>query len=123
METNKKLLGIFHVIYGTGVILIFFLVNAFLGFILPFLPDNFGDTDGQVMELVFSLVRTIFLILIVVIPLPSIIGGIALLNGKKWGLIPVMISGCLSLLSFPLGTALGIFTIWVYVKDQKENPQ
>lgn len=121
METNKKLLGILHIVYGTGIILLFVMVNMFIQIFLPFLAES-GDLDG-IPELVFSLVKTIFLILVVIIPLPSIIGGFAILNGKRWGLIPMMISGCLSLLSFPLGTALGVFTIWVYLKDQKENPQ
>ena len=49
----------------------------------------------------------------------AIIGGISLLNGKSWALTLLLVLGCFKLFSFPFGTALGIYTIWVYAEDKK----
>ena len=39
--------------------------------------------------------------------------GYALLNRKSWGRVVALIAGILALFKFPLGTALGIYTLWV----------
>lgn len=39
--------------------------------------------------------------------------GYALLNRTSWGRILAIVAGILALFKFPLGTALGIYTLWV----------
>jgi hypothetical protein len=43
----------------------------------------------------------------------ALIAGYGLLNRKPWGRIVAIIAAILALLKFPLGTALGIYTLWV----------
>ena len=43
----------------------------------------------------------------------GIIGGIGLLTGQRWAKGLVIAVGFVSLLNFPFGTLLGIYTIWV----------
>ena len=47
-----------------------------------------------------------------------------LLSGKKWALILALVIGIISLPVFPLGTALGIYAIIVFLMDQSKiyNP-
>jgi hypothetical protein len=47
-----------------------------------------------------------------VLGLPGIIGGWALFTGRSWGRPLVLVLGALHLINIPLGTALGIYTIW-----------
>lgn len=49
--------------------------------------------------------------------LPGIIGGWALLSGRSWGRPLVLVLGCLHLINIPLGTALGIYTIWALLHE------
>jgi hypothetical protein len=70
--------------------------------------------------LISTLIPAIFVGLIVLVAVPSIIGGIALLSGKKWALTLLLVIGCFKLLPFPIGTALGVYTIWVYAEDNKQ---
>jgi hypothetical protein len=49
--------------------------------------------------------------------LPGIIGGWALLSGRSWGRPLVLVLGALHLINFPLGTALGIYTIWALLHE------
>ncbi len=59
-------------------------------------------------------IAAIFLIL----SIPGIIAGIGLLKYRQWARILAIILGALHLLSFPLGTALGIYTFWVLLNAQ-----
>ncbi|MEP0368113.1 MAG: hypothetical protein ABJN36_19750 [Cyclobacteriaceae bacterium] len=121
MESNKRILSILHIIYGTLTLVTFLIVNTIFQSIFPFIINEVDSEEKMIIGTVTYLIRVIALVLVFTVPLPSIVGGIAMLNGKKWGMIPLLISGCLSLLSFPLGMALGIYTIWVFVQDQKQN--
>ena len=52
--------------------------------------------------------------------IPLFIAGIGLINGKKWALILALIMGIISLPVFPLGTAIGVYAIIVYLMDHSE---
>ena len=47
----------------------------------------------------------------------KIVGGIALLRRQPWARILVLILSFLSLIMIPIGTAYGIYAIWVLMKD------
>ena len=47
----------------------------------------------------------------------SIVGGFALLQRRPWARILVLILSFLSLINIPIGTAYGIYAIWVLMKD------
>lgn len=122
MDSHKRLLSILHIAYGMLHVVIFIIVNLLLRTIFPFIESELESSNGEglaIIQMVFSFVRSIFFILIIMMPLPSIVGGAALLNGKKWGLTLLLISGCLALFSVPIGSALGIYTLWVYLENQK----
>lgn len=133
MDPHKKLLSILHIVYGVGAILIFLILNTVFSTFFPFIVSEIHESEGPhgaaLFEMVSGIIRTVIYFILLFIPIPSIIGGIAFLNNKSWGLVLMMISGCLSLLSFPLGTALGIYTIWIFLNYRNQvnvndaNPQ
>jgi len=47
-----------------------------------------------------------------------IVGGIALLMRKPWARVLVLVLAVLDLLSIPIGTLVGIYTIWVLLQDE-----
>ena len=49
--------------------------------------------------------------------LPGIIGGWALFSGRSWGRPLVLVLGALHLINIPLGTALGIYTLWALLHE------
>jgi hypothetical protein len=50
----------------------------------------------------------------------GIIAGWGLLDRQSWARLLAIILGFLSLLHFPLGTALGIYTLWVLLPGYSE---
>jgi zinc-ribbon domain len=51
----------------------------------------------------------------------GIVTGWGLLTRQPWARIVALIFGGLSLLDFPLGTALGIYTLWVLLPTRSEE--
>lgn len=64
-----------------------------------------------------SIVGPIVAGFIALVSVPDIIGGIGLLKRKNWARILVLILSCIGLLNIPIGTSVGIYSIWVLVHD------
>ena len=121
METHKRVLGILYIVSGLIHILITLFLSALFSILLPFIFENAKLDEQWILLYIVPFVRIIVILAVLFFAIPSIIGGIALLNKKKWALTLVLILGCFKLFSFPLGTALGIYTIWIYAEDHKQN--
>jgi hypothetical protein len=52
------------------------------------------------------------------ISIPSILAGIGLFKYQQWARILALVLAVLHILSFPLGTALGIYAFWVLLNPQ-----
>jgi hypothetical protein len=83
-----------------------------------FLPVN-GDGPA-----VFALLTGIGLaigLFLLLLALPSIIGGWGLLKGKSWARYLVLIVAAFSLLNVPVGTVIATYTFWVLLQDETEK--
>ena len=80
-----------------------------------------GAEGFWIFQLVSSAFVGIVLIAIIFSALPAIIGGFATLKEKKFGMVLLVIAGCISILSFPIGTAIGVYSIYVFVENQREE--
>lgn len=121
MESHKRTLAILHIIYGGLTLSVAIIANTIFRSVLPFIAAEMNSEEMMFFSTFGHVIQSVVIFLLLLIPLPSVIGGIALLNGKKWGLTLILISGSLSLLSFPIGMALGAYTIWVFVKSGQEK--
>ena len=59
-------------------------------------------------------------VLVGLLSVPNLIGGWGLLKRKSWSRILVIVLGCIGLLSIPLGTILGIYTLWALTKPEAQ---
>jgi hypothetical protein len=125
MERHIKILSILHVAYGVLLIML-----GTIGFLLYLL---FGRSYGSIQVFPFIhlghftdfgilrfLVPLWFFMTIVTVltTLAGIIGGVGLYFRQNWARVLLIIVGVLVLLRFPLGTALGIYTLWVLAKPE-----
>lgn len=112
--SHNKILGILHLAYG-GLTTLMMLAIAFLMLMMGlFAPDRSGETmPAGVLALVMIVLAAVALFHIT----PSFLAGYALLKRKRWaktvGIIAAMVAG----LSFPLGTALCVYTLWFLFGD------
>lgn len=52
---------------------------------------------------------------------PGLIGGWGLLKRKPWSRVLVLVLACLNLLSIPIGTAIGIYALWVLTRPEAQQ--
>jgi hypothetical protein len=119
MENHKRIIGILYIVSGVLQAFGMLLVSIFISAFLPLVLDQAEANTHWIVEWIVPFITIICTAVIVLLSIPSIIGGISLLNGKSWALTLLLIIGCFKLFSFPFGTALGIYTIWVYSEDKK----
>lgn len=114
METHVKLLGAFYI--GLGILGL--LAAAF--FFIFMVGAGLISGDGEAMAAT-SIVGTVIAGILSLISIPGVICGIGLLQRKPWARVLVLVLGCLNLISFPLGTALGVYTLWVLINPEVES--
>ena len=114
MEKHVTTLGILYIaVSALGVLSAIIVYMVLIGAgIISEAPEAL-----QILATVGSAVAFV----IVIIAIPGIIGGIGLLNHYPWARILVLILGILNLIKIPIGTALGIYTIWVLLNDETEK--
>ena len=119
MENHKRILGILYIVSAVTSILVLLFLNVFFSAIFTFAMSQADTQDRDVLELVSSLLRWVPTVLILVFAIPSIIAGFGLLSNKSWAMVLALVLGCFKLFSFPIGTGIAIYTIWVYTEDHK----
>jgi hypothetical protein len=87
---------------------------VFLGGIGVFAAADSGD---QTALWILGLIAAVSLLFFAVLALPGLLAGYGLLKRKKWGQILGIVVGILSLLNFPLGTALGAYSLFVLFQN------
>ena len=93
-----------------------FLLGAIFLFLICTIPGiAIGDHETLAI-LVAS--GTVLALLPLVLAVWGFAGGIGLLKRRRWARIIVLISGALDLFAFPVGTAIGIYTIWVLMQKE-----
>jgi hypothetical protein len=112
MDRHINLIGILWIVMG-GLALII----GFIGFVILFGVSFIPDIEAEA-PFILRTIASIAVFLFALIGLPQIIAGIGLIKKKEWGRILTLIVSFISLLSFPLGTALGIYSIIILVKEE-----
>lgn len=119
LDGHKKMLGILYVVTGSLSAVGMLILMAFLSVLFAVAASEVDPEDQKTMELVGALIQYLPIVVIIFFSIPSAIAGIALLMRKSWATLFALIIGCLKLFSFPIGTALGAYSIWVYAEEQK----
>jgi hypothetical protein len=92
------------------------LVLGVVGFIvLRLIGDISGDHDAM---FVLNLIANIALIFFIILSIPGLIAGFGLLKRKEWARILTLILSVLDLLNFPIGTAVGVYSIWALSNNE-----
>ncbi len=119
MDNHIRILGILHIVYSSlaflagAIILILFLG---VGAIISSAGEMPEPAESGAPAIIF-IVGTVIAAILFIAAVPGLVGGIGLLYKKEWARILVLIVGFFDLLHVPLGTLLGVYTIWVLFND------
>jgi hypothetical protein len=121
MQSHVKILAVLHIVFSAITILAGLGLFLLFGGLAGLVALNEHGSDAFTGMAVLGGIGTFLLVLLLVLSLPGLIAGIALLYMKPWGRILGIIVSALDLLSFPFGTALGIYGLWVLVNPETDR--
>lgn len=120
MREHIRILGILNIIMGCFVALAGVVVLVIMGGIAGVITassttDYDAKTVGAPIVAAIGMGIAIFLLLLAA---PSIIGGWGLLKYRPWSRSLMIVVSVFHLLHIPLGTALGVYGLWVLFSDE-----
>ncbi|MEO7660719.1 MAG: hypothetical protein ABIV48_13980 [Pyrinomonadaceae bacterium] len=117
-KEHNKLVGIFLMVHGGLQALIMIFVGLIYGGIGAAILLGGQRGEEKIVGLVFIGMIVFLTILAAIFVIPQILGGYKLLkekpNARTWGIVGSIIA-CLS---FPLGTAAGVYGLWFLFGDE-----
>jgi hypothetical protein len=112
MKKHVTVVGALHIGFGT-----LFLIGAVVIYVALNFAKGFVEND-QVAIMVLGFLSYSLPIFIGVIAVLGLVGGIALLSYRPWARILVIIIAALGCLNIPIGTLVGVYSIWVLMQDE-----
>ena len=83
--------------------------------ILPMAREMSGDS---IAIRITSIIGESISLILFILALPGFICSYGLITKQSWSRVFGIVLSCFSLLSIPLGTAIGIYGLWVLFKDE-----
>ena len=111
MARHINILGALFLTFSILMIIGGVVINQFL----PMAGEISGDsTVIRITSIIGQSIGTVLFIFAA----PGFICGYGLITKKAWSRVFGIILSCLSLLSIPFGTAIGIYGLWILFKDE-----
>jgi hypothetical protein len=115
MKKHVTIVGAIHIgiaILGLiGALVVYLLMDFARGMI----PQE--EIPDAVMKLI-SVILTSIPVLIAVISILRLVGGIGLLSQQKWARYVIIIVSIIGMMSVPIGTLLGVYSLWVLMQSE-----
>lgn len=111
MDTHIKVLGWLYIVLGVlgllgaGAVILILVGSGLIS----------GDRTAISVLVIVAAIVGGFLVLV---SLPGIVAGAGLLGYRSWARILTLILGILNLPGFPVGTVLGVYTLYVLLDDE-----
>jgi hypothetical protein len=122
MDKHRQVLGILNIIWGSFGVLGAVIVTLVFGGVVGVIRfAAIRDPDAFVAIPIVSLIGTIIICIILVTSLPSLISGIGLLRGASWARLLTIIVSALHVFNIPIGTALGMYGLWVMFSEENRS--
>jgi len=114
LDLHITILGWLHIVGNA----LYIVVAGFAWLLLPAIAAVSDDPDATI---VLGLMGTTFGLLMVAIAIPGIVAGYGLLKHRPWARFAALVLGVLGLVNFPLGTVIGIYTLWVLMQNSAND--
>jgi hypothetical protein len=113
-STMKK-----HVTFVAALHIGFSIIGIFGAFALFFILRFAGSfvEEVDVANTVLHFIGIFLPFAILTVSIIGLIGGIGLLSYKKWARVLVLIVSGVDCLNIPLGTLVGVYSIWALMQD------
>ncbi len=121
METHVKVVGVIHAVLGGLGVLAALTVMLVFGGVAGLIGAS-GDPDAVQALPIIGIAGTAIVMLCFLLSLPAVVVGIGLIQHKPWARIGgIVLSIFEMIIFFPIGTVLGIYSLWVLFSRDGER--
>ena len=115
---HKKVIGVTFIVFSLFSLVGIYFYDLFMDFFLERAIMEDPDAPTEIMWL-FNFLESFIWAIALLFLVPRLILGIALVTKQKWANVPSLVFGIISLLNFPVGTALGVYCVLVFTAKPK----
>jgi hypothetical protein len=116
-QEHNKYVGIAHLIYAAFHVLMMFVSFIFMGLMFGTMFGRAPQTGAPPPPAFIGLIFGLIAVFNILTTIPSLVAGYALLKRKPWAKIAGIVGGVLAAMSFPIGTAVAVYTFWFLFSD------
>lgn len=114
-DQHNKYVGISHLAYAGLQLLVLVFAMVFIGMMIAQVDSQQSTSDDPFAW--FLPIIALAMLLNIVLAIPPIIAGYALLRRRPWAKIAGIVGGAVGVMNFPLGWALAAYTFWFLFSD------
>ena len=113
MKTHVQVLAVLQIVYASMGLLLGVFVFLLFGGVASVVGFSAPVEDSAVAVPILAIIGGLASSVLIVLSLPRLLAGVGLLYFRSWGRILTFVVSILGLIDFPMGTALGIYALWV----------
>jgi hypothetical protein len=122
VEQQVKILGVLNIVWGAMGALGGLVLLVIFGGVYGIAGVAIGHNPGAQIALpIIVIIGSVIALFLLILSVPSIIAGIGLLYFKPWARILALVISVLHLFNIPIGTALGIYGLWVLLSQESQH--
>jgi hypothetical protein len=118
MQEHIKVLGVLNIVVGALGLCGALVILAFFGGLAGISATEAGASPADDSVAVFGVIGGVAFFFLTIISAPSLIAGVGLVKFQPWARTFGIVVSILHLLNIPIGTALGVYGLWVLFKDE-----
>jgi hypothetical protein len=116
MDVHVRAVGILHIVFGALTLGIIALLGLFFSAFVALAQAEWPDIA------VFAGFGALLAVPFILVAIVQLVSATFLLRGSIAARTWVLVVAVLGLLSFPLGTALGVYTLWALLRKPPVSP-
>jgi len=116
-QEHNRFVGLAHVGYAGLHVLMMIASLAVVGFMFENIYSRSQEMGGPPPPAFLGVILVFAGIFNIVTTIPSIVAGYALLKRRPWAKVAGIVGGVVAAMSFPIGTAVAVYTFWFLFSD------
>ena len=121
MTTHIKVLAVLYIVLSAFGLLAAIFLGLVFGTASGIVGMNADPHDAAIALPIIGLAGTALVTFLVLVSLPGLVAGIGLLKLQPWARILGIVVAVLNLIHVPIGTAVGIYGLWVLLNRETER--
>lgn len=121
-KDKARLLGLFFWLFTVFNVLLIAVIAvvyaALFGFVLTQAPHKASDPPPELIMTIMVVVMAFVLIFTLLFSIPKVVAGYGLRKEKSWARTWAIIASVMACMSFPFGTAIGVFGLVFLFSDE-----